>query len=25
MKVTWLGHSAFRIDLPDAALLIDPS
>ena len=24
MKVTWLGHSAFRIDLPDAALLIDP-
>jgi L-ascorbate metabolism protein UlaG (beta-lactamase superfamily) len=24
MKVTWLGHSAFRVDLPDAALLIDP-
>jgi L-ascorbate metabolism protein UlaG (beta-lactamase superfamily) len=24
MKVTWLGHSAFRIDLPGASLLIDP-
>jgi L-ascorbate metabolism protein UlaG (beta-lactamase superfamily) len=24
MKITWLGHSAFRIDLPGAALLIDP-
>ncbi len=24
MKVTWLGHSAFRIDLPEAVILIDP-
>lgn len=24
MKITWLGHSAFRIDLPDAHILIDP-
>ncbi len=24
MKITWLGHSAFRIDLPGSALLIDP-
>lgn len=24
MKLTWLGHSAFRIDLPDAHILIDP-
>ncbi len=24
MKVTWLGHSAFRIDLDDAHILIDP-
>jgi len=24
MKVTWLGHSAFRIDLDDSHLLIDP-
>ncbi|RCS21995.1 metal-dependent hydrolase [Phyllobacterium salinisoli] len=24
MKITWLGHSAFRIDVPDAAILIDP-
>ncbi len=24
MKITWLGHSAFRIDLSDSALLIDP-
>ena len=24
MKVTWLGHSAFRIDLVDAHILIDP-
>ena len=24
MKVTWLGHSAFRIDLADAHILIDP-
>jgi L-ascorbate metabolism protein UlaG (beta-lactamase superfamily) len=24
MKLTWFGHSAFRIDLVDASLLIDP-
>ena len=24
MKVTWLGHSAFRVDLDDAHILIDP-
>jgi L-ascorbate metabolism protein UlaG (beta-lactamase superfamily) len=24
MKITWLGHSAFRIDLSDAHILIDP-
>jgi len=24
MKLTWFGHSAFRIDLKDAAILIDP-
>ena len=24
MKVTWLGHSAFRIELPGAIILIDP-
>jgi L-ascorbate metabolism protein UlaG (beta-lactamase superfamily) len=24
MKITWLGHSAFRIDLDDAHILIDP-
>lgn len=24
MKLTWLGHSAFRIEIPDAVLLIDP-
>lgn len=24
MKITWLGHSAFRIDTKDAAILIDP-
>jgi L-ascorbate metabolism protein UlaG (beta-lactamase superfamily) len=24
MKLTWLGHSAFRLDLADAAILIDP-
>ena len=24
MNVTWLGHSAFRIDLADAHILIDP-
>lgn len=24
MKITWLGHSAFRIDLRDAHILIDP-
>lgn len=24
MKLTWYGHSAFRIDLDDASLLIDP-
>jgi L-ascorbate metabolism protein UlaG (beta-lactamase superfamily) len=24
MKLTWLGHSAFRIELPDAVILIDP-
>ncbi len=24
MKITWLGHSAFRIDLADAVLMIDP-
>jgi L-ascorbate metabolism protein UlaG (beta-lactamase superfamily) len=24
MKITWLGHSGFRIDIADAVLLIDP-
>ncbi|WP_420962310.1 metal-dependent hydrolase [Brucella sp. IR073] len=24
MKLTWLGHSAFRVDISDAAILIDP-
>lgn len=24
MKLTWLGHSAFRIELKDAVILIDP-
>ena len=24
MKITWLGHSAFRIDLRDSHILIDP-
>lgn len=24
MKLTWFGHSAFRVDLPEASLLIDP-
>jgi L-ascorbate metabolism protein UlaG (beta-lactamase superfamily) len=24
MKLTWLGHSAFRIELPGAVILIDP-
>ncbi len=24
MKLIWLGHSAFRIELPDAVILIDP-
>lgn len=24
MKLTWYGHSAFRVDLPSASLLIDP-
>ena len=24
MKVTWFGHSAFRLDFADKAVLIDP-
>ena len=24
MRITWLGHSAFRLDLAEAAVLIDP-
>ncbi len=24
MKITWLGHSAFRIETADAKILIDP-
>ncbi|PYE89684.1 metal-dependent hydrolase [Phyllobacterium leguminum] len=24
MKLTWLGHSAFRVEIPDATILIDP-
>ena len=24
MKLTWYGHSAFRVDLDGAAILIDP-
>jgi L-ascorbate metabolism protein UlaG (beta-lactamase superfamily) len=24
MRLTWYGHSAFRVDLPSAAILIDP-
>ncbi|RUZ81889.1 metal-dependent hydrolase, partial [Mesorhizobium sp. M7A.F.Ca.CA.001.14.1.1] len=24
MKLTWYGHSAFRIDTADAKILIDP-
>jgi L-ascorbate metabolism protein UlaG (beta-lactamase superfamily) len=24
MKLTWFGHSAYRLDLPGAAILIDP-
>ncbi|MBB4121550.1 metal-dependent hydrolase [Martelella radicis] len=24
MKITWLGHSAFRIEIADATILIDP-
>ena len=24
MKLTWLGHSAFRIEVKDAVVLIDP-
>jgi len=24
MRLTWLGHSAFRIEIPGAVLLIDP-
>ena len=24
MKITWLGHSAFRIDFAGAVLMIDP-
>jgi L-ascorbate metabolism protein UlaG (beta-lactamase superfamily) len=24
MKLTWFGHSAFRLDLPGAAIMIDP-
>ena len=24
MKITWFGHSAFRIEFGDAVILIDP-
>jgi L-ascorbate metabolism protein UlaG (beta-lactamase superfamily) len=24
MKITWLGHSGFRIEIADRVLLIDP-
>ncbi|MBT8412120.1 MAG: MBL fold metallo-hydrolase, partial [Octadecabacter sp.] len=24
MKITWLGHASFRIEIEDAVLLIDP-
>ena len=24
MKITWLGHASFRIEIADAVLLIDP-
>jgi hypothetical protein len=24
MKITWFGHSAFRVDTGDAAIMIDP-
>ena len=24
MKITWLGHSAFRLDTAKASILIDP-
>jgi L-ascorbate metabolism protein UlaG (beta-lactamase superfamily) len=24
MKITWFGHSAFRVDIADAAIMIDP-
>jgi L-ascorbate metabolism protein UlaG (beta-lactamase superfamily) len=24
MKITWFGHSAFRLDLADKVVLIDP-
>ena len=24
MKLTWYGHSAFRVDIDGAAILIDP-
>lgn len=24
MKITWLGHSAFRVEVPNAIILIDP-
>ena len=24
MKLTWLGHSGFRLEIEDAVLLIDP-
>ena len=24
MKLTWYGHSAFKIETPDASILIDP-
>ena len=24
MKITWLGHACFRIEIEDAVLLVDP-
>ena len=24
MKITWFGHSAFRVEIADAVVLIDP-